>query len=79
MEEEKSYYERNKEARKAYQKTYYDANKASILRRKELKTELEPEKAEALREYQRKYYLENRKRLLDMKRKRYLAKSGDAE
>lgn len=68
---DESYYKRNTEARKEYQKTYY-AEKKDILRRKrEIDAELNPEKQEKYREYQRNYYLENRQKLLERKRLRY--------
>jgi len=68
---DESYYKRNAEARKEYQKAYY-AEKKDILRRKrEIDAELNPEKQEKYRNYQRNYYLENRQKLLERKRLRY--------
>jgi hypothetical protein len=68
---DKSYYDRNKEARKEYQKTYYDAKKGELRRKRELDAELNPEKQEKIRKYQREYYLTHRQNLLARKRLRY--------
>jgi hypothetical protein len=43
---DKSYYDRNKEARKEYQKAYYNAKKGELRRKRELDVELNPEKQE---------------------------------
>jgi hypothetical protein len=66
-----SYYKRNKEARKEYQKSYYEAKKGDLRRKRELDAELNPEKQEKTRKYQREYYLTNRQNLLERKRLRY--------
>lgn len=76
MEQESTYYERNKIARRAYQRAYYLANRKAILRKAQLRSELEPEKAEKAKKYQRKYYFENRKAILEEKKQRYLAKKA---
>ena len=68
---DKSYYDRNKDARKVYQKAYYEAKKGELRRKREIDAELNPEKQEKIREYQRNYYLTNRQKLLDRKRLRY--------
>ena len=68
---EESYYDKNKEARKEYQKAYYEAKKGELRRKRELEGELDPKKQEKNREYQRNYYLTNRRKLLDRKRLRY--------
>lgn len=73
MSELAPYYERNKEARKAYQKAYYTLKKAQIRRKRELDTELCPEKTLKVQEYQRNYYLTNRHKLIEKRRLRYLA------
>ena len=52
MEQESTYYERNKIARRAYQRAYYLANRKAILRKAQLRSELEPEKAEKAKKYQ---------------------------
>ena len=68
---DKSYYDRNKEARKEYQRAYYNANKDELRRKRELDAELKPEKQEKTRKYQREYYLTNRQNLLGRKKLRY--------
>lgn len=68
---DKSYYDRNKEARKAYQMSYYKAKKEDLRRKRELDAELNPEKRDKVREYQRNYYLTNRHKLLERKKLRY--------
>lgn len=76
MDQKQSYYERNKEARKAYQRAYYKENREVIARKRELDEVLAPEKLDKLREYSRKYYLENRTRILAAKKRQYHAKRG---
>ena len=66
-----SYYKRNKEARKEYQKAYYNAKKDELRRKRELDAELNPEKQEKIRKYQREYYLTHRQNLLERKKLRY--------
>jgi hypothetical protein len=68
---DKSYYDRNKDARKEYQKAYYEAKKGDLRRKRELDAELNPDKQAKIREYQRDYYLKNRQKLLNSKRLRY--------
>jgi hypothetical protein len=72
VSEEKSYYETNKEARRAYQREYYTRNKEALKRKKELQAELEPDKLKEIRKYQREYYLKNRQTLQRKRRERYL-------
>jgi len=71
-----SYYKRNKEARKEYQKAYYGARKDDLRRKRELDAELNPEKQDKIRKYQREYYLTNRKSLLERKKLRYDSAKG---
>lgn len=66
-----SYYNRNKEARKGYQKAYYEAKKDELRRKRELDAELNPEKQDKIRKYQREYYLTHRQKLLERKKLRY--------
>lgn len=73
-----SYYERNKEARKAYQREYYRNNRQRILRKLELTRHLEPEKVEAQRKYNRDYYLANREKILAKRREKYQAKKAES-
>ena len=67
----KSYYDKNKDARKAYQMEYYTLNKELLRRKREIQAELEPEKTEKQRNYQRNYYLANRERLLLARKHQY--------
>lgn len=57
------YYLKNHEARKAYQRKYYAANKAKILKQRALELLAEPELVDKKRAYNRAYYLKNRARL----------------
>lgn len=67
-----SYYSRNSEARKEYQRAYYTEKKDQLRRKRELDATLKPEKIAKLRDYQRNYYLTNRQKLLEKKKLRYL-------
>ena len=78
MDEQQSYYERNKRSRREYQRDYYMRNRGVILRKAQLRNELEPEKAEKAKKYQKKYYLEHRKAILEEKRRQYLEKKAKA-
>ena len=71
-----NYYAENKEARKAYQRDYYKANRHKISRQRELREVLDPEKAEKLRDYQRSYYVQHRQELLRKRRERNRRKKG---
>lgn len=66
-----SYYDRNKEARKEYQKEYYTLNQEFLRRKREIQAELEPEKVAKRKNYQKSYYLANRDRLLAERKRRY--------
>lgn len=70
------YYERNKEARKAYQRDYYARNRAALKRKRELDSVLSPDSMQKVREYQRNYYLTNRDKLLERKRLQYHARKS---
>jgi len=63
----KSYYEKNREARLAYQNAYYRRNKGERLRKMELLAFLEPEEFEESRKklvrYNAAYYRKNRERI----------------
>tara|TARA_Y100000814_G_scaffold158454_1_gene115723 strand:+ start:1284 stop:1556 length:273 start_codon:yes stop_codon:yes gene_type:complete len=72
MDKEKaSYYERNKEARCAYQREYYKKNKDRINRKRQIDEATDPEKAERRLEYNRAYYRKHRERLLKRRAERY--------
>ena len=62
------YYLKNHEARKAYQRKYYAANKAKILKQRALDLLADPELAEKKRAYNRAYYLKNRARLKELRK-----------
>jgi hypothetical protein len=51
-------------------------NRGVILRKAQLRNELEPEKAEKAKKYQKKYNLEHRKAILEEKRRQYLEKKA---
>jgi hypothetical protein len=65
-----SYYEANREARKAYQRDYYKRNRKVLARKRQLMPALDPEKVEKLRAYQKEYYLTHRKELLHKRKMR---------
>jgi hypothetical protein len=71
MDDERNYYERNREARKEYQKAYYKEHRREILRQLELEQVLEPDKHAARLQYQKAYYLKHRERLNEARRQRY--------
>tara|TARA_Y100000004_G_C8807934_1_gene366297 strand:+ start:237 stop:545 length:309 start_codon:yes stop_codon:yes gene_type:complete len=74
-----SYYERNKEARCAYQREYYKANKERINKKRQIDEAVDPEKAKKRLEYNRAYYRKNRKRLLAERAKRYRELKAERE
>ncbi len=68
---EDNYYSRNKEARKDYQKQYYNNNKERI-RRKRMMEELDsPEKFEARKRYNQEYYRKNKEQILKKRAELY--------
>ena len=69
--EKASYYERNREARCAYQREYYKNNKDKINKKRQIDEAVDPEKAEKRLQYNRDYYRKHRKRLLAMRAERY--------
>ncbi len=66
-----SYYERNREARCAYQREYYKNNKENINKKRQIDEAIDPEKIERRLRYNRDYYKKHRKRLLGMRAERY--------
>lgn len=80
-----TYYSKNREARRAYQKRYYDKNCQLIRRKRELDTVLDPEKVEAKKLYNRIYYSKNRasirekRAMLIEKRSRNQVQGAEAE
>jgi|14BtaG_2_1085337.scaffolds.fasta_scaffold29011_2 hypothetical protein len=79
MSDPDSYYTRNKQARKEYQRQYYHNNRQKILRKMELRRHLEPDKTEELKKYNRDYYLKNRERILARRREKYRAQKEALE
>jgi ribulose bisphosphate carboxylase small subunit len=55
-----SYYKKNREARRQYQKEYYSMNSQLIKRKRELDVLLAPEKEDARKAYNQEYYRVNR-------------------
>ena len=68
---EESYYERNREARCAYQREYYKQNKNKINQKRLLDEASDPEKIKKRLDYNKEYYRKNRKKLLAERAKRY--------
>ena len=66
-----SYYERNSEERRAYQKDYYRRNKKRIHSKRANAEKADPTKKKARLEYNRAYYLKNRTRILQERARRY--------
>ena len=62
------YYRKNREARIAYQKRYYEKNKHIIVRKREVREFLEPEERELARKYNERYYSENRERIREQRK-----------
>jgi len=69
--EKTTYYDRNKEARCAYQREYYKKNKDKINKKRQIDEAVDPEKAERRLQYNRDYYRKHRKKLLAMRAARY--------
>ena len=65
-----TYYERNREARREYQRQYYHRNSERIKRKRELDEVLEPDKVVSRKEYNQKYYIKNRV-IISEKRKQF--------
>jgi len=68
---EESYYERNREARCAYQREYYKQNKNKINQKRHLDEASDPDKVKKRLDYNKEYYRKNRKKLLAERAKRY--------
>jgi hypothetical protein len=73
---EESYYKRHRDARIAYQKTYYGKVKEQLRRNREVDKVVRPELVEARALYQDSYYRKNRDRLLARKRESYASKKN---
>lgn len=66
------YYRKNKEARLAYQRAYYEKNKHAIVRKREVRDFLDPEEKEAMREYNKRYYATNKERIKEKRKQKRL-------
>lgn len=64
------YYQKNKEARIAYQRAYYEKNKHIIVRKREVRDFLDPEEREAMREYNKRYYAANKERIKEQRKRK---------
>ena len=74
-----SYYERNKEARCAYQREYYKNNKNRINKKRQIDESTDPEKAKRRLAYNKAYYRKHRQRLLAERANRYRELKAERE
>ena len=68
---EQTYYEQNREARKAYQLRYYQRVKERLARKREVARHLDEEGKAEYDRYQAEYYAKNKARLLEQRRIKY--------
>jgi hypothetical protein len=78
MEEKLDYYSRNKEARREYQRLYYQKNKGRIKNKRKRDAVENPESYKERQKYNRDYYLRNKKSILLRRQKRYAASKQKA-
>lgn len=74
MDKEDSYYGRNRDARKDYQRQYYLNNKDRIMSKRRVEELAAPEKFEQRKDYNKSYYLKNKERILKRRAEVYAAK-----
>lgn len=74
MDQELDYYARNKQARKDYQRKYYELNKDRIQRRRKLDEIADPEKFEQRKNYNKSYYQKNKEQILKKRAEAYAIK-----
>lgn len=74
MEQELDYYSRNRQARKEYQRQYYENNKERIQQRRKLDEIADPERFEARKNYNKSYYEKNKEKILKRRAEAYAAK-----
>ena len=74
MDKEDSYYVRNQDARKDYQRQYYLNNKDRIMSKRRVEELADPEKFEQRKDYNKSYYLKNKERILKRRAEIYAAK-----
>jgi|TARA_R110002051_G_C8667425_1_gene489893 peptide methionine sulfoxide reductase MsrA len=72
--EELDYYTRNKEARKLYQRRYYQLNRARISRKRMLEEIDNPKKFKDRKNYNKSYYEKNKEKILKRRKEQYLAR-----
>jgi hypothetical protein len=73
-EQKLTYYERNKEARREYQRQYYHRNSEMIKRKRELDEVLEPDKVISRKDYNKRYYIKNRTAIKEKRKQLALSK-----
>jgi len=74
MEPELDYYARNKQARKEYQRLYYERNKGRIQRKRKLEEIEDPKKFEYRKSYNQSYYQKNKEKILKKRAEAYATK-----
>tara|TARA_R100000654_G_scaffold59939_1_gene86689 strand:- start:10558 stop:10830 length:273 start_codon:yes stop_codon:yes gene_type:complete len=74
MEPELDYYARNKQARKEYQRLYYEKNKGRIQRKRRLEEIEDPKKFEHRKSYNQAYYQKNKEKILKKRAEAYAEK-----
>jgi hypothetical protein len=74
MDKADSYYGRNQDARKDYQRQYYLNNKDRIMSKRRVEELADPEKFEQRKDYNKSYYLKNKERILKRRAEVYAAK-----
>ena len=74
--DDESYYNKNRDKRIEYQKSYYETNKEAIKRKREIKKAVDPEFTEKQRKYNKNYYRENKERIRRGRLKRAAALWG---
>jgi len=76
---EETYYEKNRDTRKSYQKQYYRNNKDKIRRKRMLEEIEDPKKFEARKAYQRNYYQQNKEKILKKRAELYAKRKAAAK
>ena len=77
MDKELDYYARNKQARKDYQRKYYEKNKERIQRKRKLDEIANPEKFQARKDYNKSYYQKNKEKILKKRAEAYATKKQE--
>ena len=74
MEQQLDYYSRNRQARKEYQREYYEKNKERIQAKRKLDELADPARFEARKEYNKEYYQKNKEKILLRRAAAYASK-----